>query len=1580
MPFSKRAYPSRNKIYLYGSGSIIALLTFLAGLGYYGINITTTGDIQCAGTIQEPCISFINITTSKYAIVFPKSVIYFTDNPPLDYKLFKRDSRGYWRSFNISGKTMANESKWELKLIGYKKINETVKWGINTGGSDLDPKWLGYSEDDFLPELIYNKADITGGEASFKYCNPTSFDIDYSKDKMAFYFNKVKGDFNAFDIFVGTKVNITTENQVWIGNITTSEKISDNGTKYNESIDMGKFSYFNTTVEKTGFIPVEDTTKKLKPKECKTIKIIGTWKAGTAISIDWIAAFNISGTVFKQTKWAWWNISWTYVRPITITNSSILSDYQVNVLINSSYIPNLNWSNNGSDLRMFYNNGTANLTIPFWIKEWINLSTSNASIFVKTNSSTVYMSYGNPTATSASDDINTMVIPIPISTLTKQTAGRVTNTSKYNINITTLANNYANVYTNISSGNSLILDGVMNISIITSASWAGGFCYYWNVTDWVCIGVYNSKHGVHYSINNVEASNVSAAAPSVNTYYWYRMIINSTNLYGYYSTDGITYVSIADTTNNYGGSNPKSIIIGKGFSSSTTYTVPYLANDLGSGTSTTARYDNITVRKYMFPEPTYLIGTEQTNAVDSTPPVLTITSPTNNTNYTVASIDFNMTANEALNWSAVSLDGKNYTLTNSTGKWWKTNSTMTQGLHWSIFYGNDSSGNIGVSGNYTFRVNVTNSIMILYLNGTSSDRFYELGDAINITACSNITETVYINSNHPNIGGGLNGTSINGTTCATYLWNTSFVNINQFNNSATSQNHSANNISGISIHNVSEIQQAMMSIKGIANGSSTSNITIESSIIGNDTQEVSWVDLNYANDSVWTSFAYQATTNPSPQLFSELFENYSWNGEWSSSPKITYVMKTKDVGSLVVKMYNYTSSSWKIVHNWGYDTTYTTEINVSKDFISSGNPLRIWIDFGSGWYETLYFYEGKVLYENVTQGTQYPYNVSFTLGNSNSLDFWMPYSTLNDVYGITNKFKTNSNSKDLIFSRSGTNVTYIDLPCNIFTNSMSFNISGGNGTQTLTKVDNLNTPQHYVLSIENSSANFSLYLPKSSTVQNSPVNLTIIGSPYYSSAGTLSGGNSIYAISSYPGLTYQKANSKDYNGYVNIFGGWSSCGSVFGNGLTLTLSLYGDSGLKGSCTSSPASSSGWTWAIYNCELNLGNDYNPAEEIWVQTTANQAGCMMPKSSSDATIYGYFTGLSQYNRNNATNVSIWYRNMTKEYNYTLELNSSVSLNFNLSTSNMNTYLSTCSEDPCPIPYTIMTARRGNVTISNANIAYLNSISNVTFDIGNDGVIDGSITGSSIPNNNITLNSTGLTAINTYMSGSCVTKSLPIIATSETVGTMSLSNLYLNYSINPISLNASAMNLSGNGNIQVPIKYTADNWGILNTYGLSVIALMDYNYTFTGGSTVSTFNDTQIAKLIWSNFSVKLPETWLDYVDFVPSTNSSKNVTPIGQSDTKPIFNFSYLAREQPMNITVALNETLDSCLNLTVSTNSNKTSGRMLNTTVLYNLINNFNSSSGTKGLWLWGDSENCNASASRWLDPVYLFTSKCSNCI
>ncbi|MFH0888246.1 MAG: DUF2341 domain-containing protein [Planctomycetota bacterium] len=105
---------------------------------------------------------------------------------------------------------------------------------------------------------------------------------------------------------------------------------------------------------------------------------------------------------------------WQFSRPISVTNStaSILTDYQISVTLTTAILgnPYSNIKTDGSDIRFTGSDGVTELS--YWIETWNN--TGNSTVWVKipsvpTGTSTIYMYYGNTSATSSSNGTNTFV-------------------------------------------------------------------------------------------------------------------------------------------------------------------------------------------------------------------------------------------------------------------------------------------------------------------------------------------------------------------------------------------------------------------------------------------------------------------------------------------------------------------------------------------------------------------------------------------------------------------------------------------------------------------------------------------------------------------------------------------------------------------------------------------------------------------------------------------------------------------------------------------------------------------------------------------------------------------------------------------------------------------------------------------------------------------------------------------------------------------------------------------------------------------------------------------------------------------
>jgi hypothetical protein len=112
---------------------------------------------------------------------------------------------------------------------------------------------------------------------------------------------------------------------------------------------------------------------------------------------------------------AWWDSSWNYRVPVTITETSgsTLTDYQVLITIDTaSLISAGKLQSDCSDIRFVDSDDATELS--YWIEDG-TCNTADTHIWVKvpsipaSSSKTIYMYYGNPTATSESSSTDTFI-------------------------------------------------------------------------------------------------------------------------------------------------------------------------------------------------------------------------------------------------------------------------------------------------------------------------------------------------------------------------------------------------------------------------------------------------------------------------------------------------------------------------------------------------------------------------------------------------------------------------------------------------------------------------------------------------------------------------------------------------------------------------------------------------------------------------------------------------------------------------------------------------------------------------------------------------------------------------------------------------------------------------------------------------------------------------------------------------------------------------------------------------------------------------------------------------------------------
>jgi parallel beta-helix repeat protein len=141
-------------------------------------------------------------------------------------------------------------------------------------------------------------------------------------------------------------------------------------------------------------------------------------------------------------------------------------------------------------------------------------------------------------------------------------------------------------------------------------------------------------------------------------------------------------------------------------------TIPYTAMDVGrievviDNGDTPILYSNLTLRDNISDRWIFFSYQQSSHSIliqeDWTPPTFVILSPDNKT-YSVNKISLNFTVNKQTSWEGYSLDDSaNVTITGN-----ETLSTVPDGQHSLVVYGNDTVGNMGASDTLFFMVDTT---------------------------------------------------------------------------------------------------------------------------------------------------------------------------------------------------------------------------------------------------------------------------------------------------------------------------------------------------------------------------------------------------------------------------------------------------------------------------------------------------------------------------------------------------------------------------------------------------------------------------------------------------------------------------------------------------------------------------------------------------------------------------------------------------------------------------------------------------------------------------------------------------------
>lgn len=228
------------------------------------------------------------------------------------------------------------------------------------------------------------------------------------------------------------------------------------------------------------------------------------------------------------------------------------------------------------------------------------------------------------------------------------------------------------------------------------------------------------------------------------------------------------------------------------------------------------------------------------------------------------------------------------------------------------------------------------------------------------------------------------------------------------------------------------------------------------------------------------------------------------------------------------------------------------------------------------------------------------------------------------------------------------------------------------------------------------------------------------------------------------------------------------------------------------------------------------------------------------------------------------------------------------------------------------------------------------------------------------------------------------VPIHLSSDGIGKILMKDVMIKYSvnINPIILDSNAVQdyldaSTGDTLVKVPIKFESAEKGI--------IQVNDIRYDYAGGNktylvtardNANTSSKSYNITYYYSAWDYNMPQ-YIDWEEFIPGTPTSKNVTPYGQTSTRPLYNISmHNYGGKNMNLSFYLNESY-SCINITVSTTNSKSAGTQLTSGSWIDLMTDREYLNYT-GLWFWADY-GCSYTTWKLWEPYWYMRGCCYHC-
>jgi hypothetical protein len=944
--------------------------------------------------------------------------------------------------------------------------------------------------------------------------------------------------------------------------------------------------------------------------------------------------------------------------------------------------------------------------------------------------------------------------------------------------------------------------------------------------------------------------------------------------------------------------------------------------------------------------------------IDRVNPIVSFNSPINNSPYNTGSSVF-------VNVSVTEVNPKNITyslfnssidLINTTIKSMMLNTsnvTMNySGLSDGIYYINvtvyDLANNFGNSEIRQFYLTKLN----LTLNNVSSNSDVELGSPISVYSNSSANVTLCVDINHPQYG-------------TNYLCSSGSENFS-FNPDYFRKNILAN--------------LSTSTVLNITNGFNYSNFSIPA----HKYDEVVNLSVNISSPNAGYVTFYRANTT----LFDRAFPGslIGSNIYLSNFSNITTIVGTNQL----VMGNNYQNISF----SWGGGETATRYFYLD-DSIRLNGVISILMNLTG--------LEFGVEYESDFQNNYDDIDISQTTADLDESGYILLQAT-NKSYFIYDDF-TNST---IDWTRWG-NYTSIPIPA-----AGAGSITSGSGYISLDTSGTGEYITHPIVSINAAYSKTGLDLLMIDDLKFTAVG-DVRGSAYaHSGAVFYIGGNSFFSSTEISVWDSTNLYTNNFNLSFNLIKKNSTHWTVNVSGIEELQSLS----YKATCTSGDEVYSyervNWTSGTYifwvpsypacNSSGTVDNSYDTSVEYLTQYAFAFLSETKAEgySTSHSNIDIYPQNISKWYRSNGTvtsksvydspslipivNVGYSQFTVTNE-NTSIYVSSNDGTNWEVPTSNPHTFSNPGNNLKWRINLT--TNETGYLNISEG--IYYVSVntsksfpSNFSIDFGGDGTSDLTINGFLNSTNGtiqINLSNANLASVfnvNNSISGFPHLYQIPFKISSATVGTINIDSVNITYNPNPVIIDYSYIQafLSNSSN-------GYKNFSIVVGAYASNITIDDVRYDYLGGNKTYTIlahtpdyliNKSLNVTYFYSKWDYNFVPRYVNFLEFIPKSPTSKNISAYGQSNSTPILNITnYGYGGRNTNLSVLISQT-NSCVNLTLSLSNNKSAGYILNTSWT-NLLGNI-PYLNTTNIFMWADF-NCSRNNYTVFQPNIYFR-MCAN--